>query len=273
MNIQGGKMINGLKVTVIMPAFRAEHTIKKTYDEIPHDIVDNVILVDDASDDNTVATAEKLGIDLYIHDRNLGYGANQKTCYREALKSGTDIVVMLHPDYQYDPRLVTAMVGMLSSGIYDVVLASRIIGGSPLRGGMPIYKYFSNRILTLIQNILMGTKISEFHTGYRAFKREVLENLPLLANSDDFVFDNQMLAQTVAFNFRIGEISCPTKYFPEASSINFYRSIIYGIGVIKTSIQYRLWKWKLFKSSLFSYSGTYKLSMDYYKHHTTIEKA
>jgi glycosyltransferase involved in cell wall biosynthesis len=270
---EGGRMIKGLKVTVIMPAYKAEHTIKKTYDAIPHEIVDNVILVDDASDDNTVATAEELGIDLYIHDRNLGYGANQKTCYREALKSGTDIVVMLHPDYQYDPKLVTAMAAMLSSGIYDVVLASRIIGGSPLRGGMPMYKYFSNRILTLFQNIIMGTKISEFHTGYRAFTRKVLEKLPLLVNSDDFVFDNQMLAQTVAFNFRIGEISCPTKYFPEASSINFYRSIIYGIGVIKTSIQYRLWKWKFTKSTLFNDSGTYKLSIDYYKPHKPIEKA
>jgi glycosyltransferase involved in cell wall biosynthesis len=223
--------------------------------------------VDDASDDQTVQEAEKLGIEVFAHEKNLGYGANQKTCYREALRLGADIVVMLHPDYQYEPRLVTAMAAMLASGIYDVVLASRIIGGGAIRGGMPRYKYFFNRLLTLFQNLLMGCKLSEYHTGYRAFTRQVLETLPLLVTSDDFVFDNQMLAQAVAFNFRIGEISCPTKYFPEASSINLTRSMAYGFGVLATTIRYRLWKWHLLKTNLFNDSGTYKLSASYYKPH------
>jgi glycosyltransferase involved in cell wall biosynthesis len=250
-----------------MPAYKAEQTLKMTFDAIPKHIVDKVILVDDASSDQTVLEAEKLGIDVFRHDRNLGYGANQKTCYREALKSGADIIVMLHPDYQYEPRLVTAMAAMLASGIYDVVLASRIIGGGAIRGGMPLYKYVSNRMLTLFQNLMMGCKLSEYHTGYRAFTRQVLETLPLLVNSDDFVFDNQVLAQAAAFKFRIGEISCPTKYFPEASSINFIRSVSYGFGVLSTSLKYRLWRWHLLKSRLFNDSGTYKLQASYYKPH------
>jgi glycosyltransferase involved in cell wall biosynthesis len=260
-------MIQGLKVVVVMPAYKAEQTLKKTFDAIPRDVVDKVILVDDASDDKTVEKAQKLGIEVFTHEKNLGYGANQKTCYREALKIGADIVVMLHPDYQYEPRLVTAMAAMLTSGIYDAVLASRILGGGAIKGGMPRYKYFFNRALTLFQNILMGAKLSEYHSGYRAFSRLVLEKLPLLANSDDFVFDNQMLAQIIAFKFRVGEISCPAKYFPEASSINFMRSMKYGIGVLVTTLKYRLWKWRLVQSRLFSDSGTYKIPESYYKAH------
>lgn len=258
-------MIHGANVIVVMPAYKAEQTLKMTFDAIPKHIVDQVILVDDASSDQTVREAEKLGIEVFRHDRNLGYGANQKTCYREALKAGADIVVMLHPDYQYEPRLVTAMAAMLASGVYDVVLASRIIGGGALRGGMPRYKYVFNRLLTLFQNVMMGCKLSEYHTGYRAFTRQVLETLPLLVNSDDFVFDNQMLAQAAAFKFRIGEISCPTKYFPEASSINFFRSMVYGAGVLATSLNYRLWRWRIVRSRLFSDSETYKLPAGYYK--------
>jgi glycosyltransferase involved in cell wall biosynthesis len=265
-------MIQGLKVVVVMPAYKAEQTLKKTFDAIPHDVVDKVILVDDASDDKTVEEAEKLGIEVFTHEKNLGYGANQKTCYREALKIGADIVVMLHPDYQYEPRLVTAMAAMLASGIYDAVLASRILGGGAVKGGMPRYKYFFNRALTLFQNILMGAKLSEYHSGYRAFSRLVLEKLPLLANSDDFVFDNQMLAQIIAFKFRVGEISCPAKYFPEASSINFMRSMKYGIGVLVTSLKYRSWKWHIVKSKLFNDSGTYKLPESYYKTHKPMSR-
>jgi glycosyltransferase involved in cell wall biosynthesis len=265
-------MMNGLKIVVVMPAYKAEQTLKKTFAAIPGDVVDKVILVDDASDDKTVEEAEKLGIELFIHEKNLGYGANQKTCYREALKIGADIVVMLHPDYQYDPRLIPAMAAMLTSGLYDVVLASRILGGGAVKGGMPRYKYFFNRTLTLFQNILLGTKLSEFHTGYRAFTRGVLEKLPLLANSDDYVFDNQMLTQIIAFKFRVGEISCPAKYFPEASSINFRRSMRYGFGVLSTSLKYRLGKWHLVKSKLFNDSGTYKIPDSYYKAHKSTSR-
>ena len=207
-------MIHGKKVVVVMPAFRAEKTLEATYLSIPRDTVDEILLVDDRSDDETIDVARRLGLRVFIHKVNMGYGANQKTCYLEALKIGADIVVMLHPDYQYDPRLVTAMSAMLASEIYDVALGSRIIGSSPLRGGMPLYKYIANRFLTFFQNILLNSKISEYHTGYRAFTRKVLEELPLLANSDDFLFDNQMLTQCIAFGFRIGEISCPAKYFP-----------------------------------------------------------
>ena len=244
-------MIHGKKVVVVLPAYKAEKTLERTYMDIPHDIVDNVILVDDASDDNTVAVAERLGLQIFIHENNRGYGANQKTCYTEALKQGADIVVMLHPDYQYDPRLVTAMAAMLASEIYDIALGSRILTVSPLKGGMPLYKYVSNRFLTFIQNLLLGTKLSEFHTGYRAFSSKVLEDLPLSKNSNDFIFDNQMLTQAIAFGFRVGEISCPTKYFPEASSISFHRSVTYGAGVLKTSIQYRLWKWGVIRPPMF----------------------
>jgi len=258
-------MLHGKKVVVVFPAYRAEKTLKKTFDEIPREIVDQCILVDDASDDQTVERAKELGILTFVHKQNLGYGANQKTCYAEALKLGADIVVMVHPDYQYDPRLITAMAAMLASGIYDVVLGSRILGNTALRGGMPVYKYFFNRCLTAFQNLLLGAKLSEYHTGYRAFTRKVLETLPLLACSDDFVFDNQMLTQCVALDFAIGEISCPTKYFEEASSINFRRSVIYGLGVLATSVRYRLWKWGLIKTTLFNPGRTtLKLNSGYY---------
>ncbi len=258
-------MLNGKKITVVLPAYKAEKTLKQTYDSIPMDVVDHVILVDDASTDSTVELAQQLGIKTFCHHQNLGYGANQKTCYREALALGSDIVVMVHPDYQYDPRLVTAMAAMVASGIYDAVLASRILGNTALSGGMPFYKYVSNRALTLFQNLLCGAKLSEYHSGYRAFSRKVLERLPLLSNSDDFVFDNQMLAQVLAFGFNIGEISCPTKYMPEASSISFRRSTIYGLGVLKTSLKYRLWKWKLIKTHLFEDRPTFRLTQDYYQ--------
>lgn len=245
-------MLHGKKIVVVLPAYRAEKTLERTYREIPHDIVDHVLLVDDASSDRTVEEAHRLGIQTFVHPRNRGYGGNQKTCYSEALRAGADIVVMLHPDYQYDPRLIGAMAAMVGSGIYDVVLGSRILGNTARRGGMPLYKYIANRLLTGFQNLLMGSKLSEFHTGYRAFTRTVLEKLPLRANSDDFLFDNQMLAQAVAAGFALGEISCPTKYFPEASSINFRRSVKYGLGVLGVSVQYRLWKWKLASPRIFA---------------------
>jgi glycosyltransferase involved in cell wall biosynthesis len=238
-------MLHQKKITVVMPAYRAEKTLEECYRAIPHDMVDAVLLVDDASDDATMAVAQRLGIRCHRHPRNRGYGGNQKTCYTLALQGGADIVVMLHPDYQYEPRLITAMAAMIASGVYDVVLGSRILGKTALAGGMPRYKYVANRALTLLQNILVGTKLSEFHTGYRAFSRRTLETLPLLANSDDFVFDNQVLVQALAAGLRIGEISCPTKYFPEASQISFRRSLRYGIGVLSTSLAYRLWTWKL----------------------------
>jgi glycosyltransferase involved in cell wall biosynthesis len=244
-------MLVNKKVIVVLPAYNAAETLKQTYDEIPHDIVDDIILIDDASKDATVEMAVSLGIPTIRHDRNRGYGGNQKTCYTVALARGADIVVMLHPDYQYTPKLVTAMASMIASEEFDVVLASRILGRGALVGGMPRYKYISNRFLTLFENIMISQKLSEYHTGYRAWSRTVLEMLPLQNNSDDFVFDNQMLAQCVYFGFRIGEISCPTKYFPEASSINFKRSVVYGIGVLKTSIQYRLQRMGLINSPLF----------------------
>lgn len=258
-------MLNGKKIIVVLPAYKAEKTLMQTYSAIPHDIVDEIILVDDASSDGTVELAKDLGIRVFVHTRNLGYGANQKTCYREALQLGADVVVMLHPDYQYEPKLVTAMAAMISSDIYDAVIGSRILGNTARAGGMPLYKYVANRVLTATQNILMGTKLSEFHSGYRAFSRRVLESLPLMVNSDDFVFDNQMLAQVVAHGFTIGEISCPTKYFPEASSINFRRSVIYGFGVLGTSMLFRLWKWGVVQPKTFSPSPTYLLERGYYR--------
>jgi glycosyltransferase involved in cell wall biosynthesis len=258
-------MIHGKKVVVVLPAYKAERTLEATYREIPHEIVDEVLLIDDGSDDQTVEVAVRLGIRSFRHRSNLGYGANQKTCYKEALGLGADIVVMLHPDYQYSPRLVTAMAAMIASGHYDVVIASRIIGKNALHGGMPLYKFVANRFLTAFQNLVMREKLSEYHTGYRAFSRRVLETLPLLANSDDFVFDNQMLAQAIAMGFAIGEISCPTKYFPEASSINFRRSVVYGLGVLRTSVAYRLWRWRLIRSRLFDPGPTLRLVPDYYK--------
>ncbi len=265
-------MLHNKKVVVVLPAYHAARTLEQTCAAIPRDLVDEVLLVDDGSSDETVAQAQRLGIRVFVHQSNLGYGANQKTCYREALRLGADIVVMLHPDYQYDPRLITAMAAMVASGLYDVVLGSRILGGSALRGGMPFYKYVSNRMLTFVQNILLNAKLSEYHTGYRAFSREVLEAMPLLANSDDFVFDNQVLTQAIAFGFRIGEISCPTKYFPEASSINFRRSVVYGLGVVSTSILYRLWRWRLARTRLFSHRPTLRLG-NYYHEVTVPEPA
>lgn len=230
-------MILGQRLAVVMPAYNAEKTLEKTYRDIPFEYVDDVILVDDASSDQTSIIARKLGLTVERLPFNQGYGANQKMCYLMALKKKADIVVMVHPDYQYDPRLITAMAGMVASGVYDVVLGSRILGANTLKGGMPLYKYVANRLLTLIQNVLVQAKLSEYHTGYRAFHRRVLENLPLGANDNDFVFDNQMLVQAIYFNFKIGEISCPTKYFTEASSINFSRSVQYGFGVLGTSLQ------------------------------------
>ena len=241
-------MINGLKVVVVLPAYNAEKTLENTWREIPPE-VDDIVLVDDCSRDNTAELSQKLGITTVVHKTNTGYGGNQKTCYRIALDMGADIVVMVHPDYQYTPRLVTAMAAMIAYGEFDSVLASRILGTGALKGGMPLYKYIANRCLTLVENILLGQKFSEYHTGYRAFSREVLEKLPLNANSNDFVFDNQMIAQMVWFGFRVGELSCPTKYFKEASSINFLRSVIYGLGVLRTALLFRLNKWGLVSSS------------------------
>jgi glycosyltransferase involved in cell wall biosynthesis len=233
-------MLNNQRIAVVLPAYNASRTLERTVDEIPREIVDDIILTDDASSDDTLALSQRLGIETRCHDSNRGYGANQKTCYYAALERGADVVVMLHPDYQYTPKLVTAMVSMIVYGEYDCVLGSRIIGGGALRGGMPLYKYVSNRALTFAQNLIIGQKMSEYHTGYRAWSRTVLETLPLLSCSDDFVFDNQMLVQAVYFGFKVGEISCPTKYFPEASSINFSRSLMYGLGVLQTAFQYRL---------------------------------
>jgi glycosyltransferase involved in cell wall biosynthesis len=220
-----------------MPAYNAEKTLEQTVRELS-DVVDIKILVDDSSKDQTAALSRKLGVQTFIHDTNYGYGRNQQTCYREALAAGADIVVMVHPDYQYTPLLVPAMAGMVASGVYDMVLASRILGAGALQGGMPFYKYVANRMLTAFQNLFLGVKLSEYHTGFRAFSRELLQTLPLLENSDDFVFDNQMIAQAVMFGFKIGEISCPTKYFEEASSINFKRSVEYGLGVLATTASF-----------------------------------
>lgn len=238
-----------------MPAYNAEKTLRQTYDELPHEYLDDVILVDDASSDHTASIARELNIKTIIHTENMGYGGNQKTCYREALKLGADIIVMLHPDYQYSPLLVTAISSMIVSGHYDVVLGSRILGGEALKGGMPLYKYISNRFLTFIENLILGVKLSEYHTGYRAFSRKVLETIPLEENSDDFVFDNEMITQAVYFGFKIGEISCPTKYFEEASSINFSRSIKYGLGVLWTSFKYLFKKLGVMDSSIFNKKG------------------
>jgi len=245
-------MLHGQKIAVVMPAYRAEKTLEECFRAIPRDVADVVLLVDDASDDATLAIARQLGIVAYRHPENRGYGANQKTCYALALAEGADIVVMLHPDYQYEPRLITAMAAMVASGVYDVVIGSRILGNTALAGGMPRYKYIANRALTFLQNLIVGAKLSEFHTGYRAYARKVIETLPLAANSPDFIFDNQMLIQAHAFGMRIGEISCPTRYFEEASEISFGRSVVYGLGVLWTSVQYRLWRWGLAKPRIFS---------------------
>jgi len=248
-------MINGQRLVVVMPAFNAERTLRQTYAELPHDYVDEIILVDDASRDATAAVAHELGLRTILHPENRGYGGNQKTCYRAALAAGADIVVMLHPDYQYSPKLVTAMASMVASDHYDVVLGSRILGGQAMRGGMPFYKYLANRILTFAENLALGIKLSEYHTGFRAYRRRVLETLPLEENSDDFVFDNELLVQAVAFGFRIGEISCPTKYFDEASSINFRRSVRYGLGVLGTSALYLMQRAGIARLRIFSPEG------------------
>ena len=258
-------MINGKRIAIVLPAYNAEKTLAATVREIP-ELVDTCILVDDGSSDATVELARELGLQVFVHNRNYGYGRNQQTCYREALAADADVIIMLHPDYQYTPLLVTAMASMVAYGVYDIVLGSRIIGGTALRGGMPRYKYVFNRLLTAFENLFLGVKLSEYHTGYRCFSRRVLTELPLVENSDDFVFDNQMLAQCVYFGFRIGEVSCPTKYFEEASSINFRRSVTYGLGVIATTLQFALQRWGLASFGIFSPNGR-KLetrAVDYY---------
>jgi glycosyltransferase involved in cell wall biosynthesis len=245
-------MIGNKKIVVVMPAYNAAKTLVSTYKEIPLDIVDEVLLVDDASTDDTKEVATRLNIHLIVHTENKGYGGNQKTCYEAALAANADIIIMLHPDYQYTPKLIGAMAYLLNSGEFDVVLGSRILGGKALSGGMPYYKYVSNRALTFFQNVLMGAKLSEYHTGYRAYTREVLETIAWKKNSDDFIFDNQFLSQAIFAKFRIGEITCPTKYFKEASSINFSRSVKYGLGCLLTAVIFRLHKIGLYKSILFS---------------------
>jgi len=257
-------MLNGKKIFVVMPAYNAARTLRQTCAELPREMVDEVLLVDDHSSDTTVQLARELNLTTFVHHQNLGYGRNQKTCYREALRRGADIVVMLHPDYQYSPRLVTAMVSMIAYGEYDLVLGSRILGPGALSGGMPLYKYVSNRALTLFENILLNYKISEYHTGYRAYSREVLSALPLEENSDDFIFDNELLAQAIYFHYRIGEISCPARYFPEASSINFSRSVNYGLQVMLVSLKFRLQRMRLAHFRMLSPGGR-KLSESYYK--------
>lgn len=245
-------MYNNKKVVVVLPAYNAEKTLEQTYSEIPLDVVDEVILVDDNSKDNTVEEGKRLGIHHVIkHERNKGYGGNQKTCYNKALEIGADIVVMLHPDYQYTPKLLMAMISIIGNDVYPVVLGSRILGGGALKGGMPMYKYIFNRCLTLTQNILLGEKLSEYHTGYRAFSKEVITSIKFMNNSDDFVFDNQMLSQIFYKGFDIAEVTCPTKYFDDASSINFRRSTIYGLGCLQVSLTHRLCKWGLMKSDLY----------------------
>lgn len=245
-------MIQSKKIVVVLPAYKAEKTLVQTHNEIPFDIVDEVILVDDNSPDATLQVAREIGIRHIIrHDRNKGYGGNQKTCYNKALELGADIVIMLHPDYQYTPKLIHSMAYLIANEVYPVVIGSRILGKGAITGGMPMYKYVANRFLTLFQNIMMDQKLSEYHTGYRAYDRKVLEAIPYNNNSDDFVFDNQFLAQVFYHGFEIAEITCPTKYFEEASSINFHRSVQYGLGVLQTSVQYFLSRKKIYRSALF----------------------
>jgi len=245
-------MLNGKKVVIVMPAYNAEQTLRRTYAEIPHEIVDDIVLVDDASQDHTARVSKELGINTIVHEQNTGYGGNQKTCYKTAVSLGADIIIMLHPDYQYTPLLITAMASLLANGLFDCVLGSRILGVGARKGGMPLYKYISNRFLTFAQNIIISYKLSEYHTGYRGFTRDVIEKLPLENNSDNFIFDNQMLCQIVYGGYSIGEITCPTRYMADSSSISFKNSSIYGLGVLKTSLQFRLQKWGLFKSPLFT---------------------
>ncbi len=246
-------MFKNKKIIVVMPAYNAAQTLKMTYDDVmAQEIVDSVILVDDASNDETSSIARKLPkTRVHVHSKNLGYGANQKTCYKMALEEGADIVIMVHPDYQYTPMLIPAMASMIGNGLYHCVLGSRILGGHAVKSGMPFWKYISNRFLTLVENVMLGAKLSEYHTGYRAFSRELLEKLPLASNSDDFVFDNQMLAQVIWYGYIIAEVSCPTKYFAEASSINFRRSVEYGLGCLKTAWKYRMSKTGFLRTPLF----------------------
>jgi glycosyltransferase involved in cell wall biosynthesis len=248
-------LTEGHRVIVVLPAYNAERTLERTCAEIPRDVVDEVVLVDDASHDRTVEVARLLGIPAVVHRENRGYGANQKTCYQVALDRGAGIVVMLHPDYQYPPRIIPAMVALIRSGMFDVVIGSRILVRGALKGGMPLYKYAGNRVLTLIENFILGRKLSEYHTGFRAFTRRVLETLPILENSDGFVFDNQMLCQAIYFGFSIGEVSSPCRYFPEASSIGFLSSLRYGFGVLRAALLYRLCRWGLVRSPIFSREG------------------
>lgn len=248
-------MLYGKRIAVVLPAYNAARTLERTVQEIPREIVDEVLLIDDSSKDETVEFARRLGLRVFVHEKNFGYGRNQKTCYAEALRTGADVIVMLHPDYQYEPRLVMPMAGLIATGVYDVVIGSRIIGGKALSGGMPLYKYVANRVLTLVQNLLVGAKLSEYHTGYRAFSKNVLLSLPLLMNSDDFAFDNEMLVQAIYFGYRVGEISCPTRYFPDASSIDFRRSVKYGFAVLWTSVRFRLQKWRLARFRIFDSSA------------------
>ncbi|MFA6221144.1 MAG: glycosyltransferase family 2 protein [Desulfomonilaceae bacterium] len=257
-------MLNGKRIIVVLPAYNAEKTLERTVSELDRNVVDEILLVDDSSSDRTVKLAREIGIRSFLHDKNYGYGRNQKTCYSEALKSKADVIVMLHPDYQYSPRLVPAMAAMIVSEEYDVVLGSRILGGKARKSGMPIYKYISNRALTLVENLLIGSKLSEFHTGYRAFSRRVLESLPIHQNSDDFMFDNEMLVQAVYFGFNVGEMSCPTRYFEEASSINFRRSVVYGFGVLWTALRFRLQKLGLCAFRIFDHSSR-RPKRDYYE--------
>jgi len=250
-------MFKDQKVIVVMPAYNAAKTLRQTYDEVMEQgVVDLVILVDDGSRDDTVAIARDLPRTMvHVHDKNRGYGANQKSCYRLALEQGGDIIIMVHPDYQYTPKLIPAMAAMIGNGLYECVLGSRILGGHALKGGMPVWKYLANRFLTLVENLLVGAKLSEYHTGYRAFSRRLLEKLPLQANSDDFVFDNQMIAQVLWFGYIVAEVSCPTRYFAEASSIGLGRSIKYGVGCLRTGVEFRLARMKLINSTLFPHPG------------------
>src|SRR5829696_173788 len=245
-------MLNGKKIVVVLPAYNAARTLAKTYNEIPFDIVDDVVLVDDRSKDETVQLAKQIGIQhVILHEKNLGYGGNQKSCYNKALELGADIVIMLHPDYQYTPKLIPSMAHLIANELYHVVLGSRILGNGALRGGMPFYKYVANRLLTFTQNILVGQKLSEYHTGYRAFSKEILERVNFEIDSNDFVFDNEMLSQIIYFGYEVAEVTCPTKYFKEASSINFKRSAIYGLGVLRVSVVHRLCKWGLAKRKMY----------------------
>jgi glycosyltransferase involved in cell wall biosynthesis len=256
-------VLNGKRITVVMPAYNAAKTLHRTYEDVPREFVDDVVVVDDSSSDETVGVSLDLGLATFVHSRNLGYGRNQKTCYREALKRGADIVVMVHPDYQYSPRLIVPLAGMIAYGEYDVALGSRILGKGARQGGMPLYKYIANRFLTAFQNVMLSQKLSEYHTGFRAFSSDVLRSLPLEENSDDFVFDNEMLAQVTYFGYRIGEVSCPTRYFREASSINFRRSVKYGFGVLRTCFQFRWQKMHLARFRIFNDAGR-RLIEEYY---------